>query len=142
MKTLSNKTYIITSPSLSQAALRCKTLSLEPLSARIMGPLLGLTKKGVRQLGISKNGSWLGSPGMAERRIGFKKHLAPGEDLSDIGMAAGAAIAKIINEMDSEWLEQDLYVWLRDAITIATGIGLYGPYSPVVLEPSLVEDIW
>lgn len=142
MKSLSRKTYIITSPSLSQVALRSKALSLEPLSAKIMGPLLGLSEKGVRQLGISESDHWLGSPGMVERRVGFNKYLAPGEDLSDIGKVAGAAIANIVNKMKSELVEHDLYLWIRNAVTTATGVGLYGPYSPVLTEPSVIEDIW
>ena len=107
-----------------------------------MGPLLGLSEKGVRQLGISESGHWLGSPGMAERRVGFNKHLAPGEDLSDIGKAAGAAVATIVNKIGSGLVEHDLYLWIRNAVTIATGVGLYGPHSPVLVEPSAIEDIW
>jgi hypothetical protein len=142
MKVFSNKTYVIVSPALSQIALRSKALSLEPLSVRLSGAMLGISKHAVRNLGLADDGHWVGSPGMAERRVDLNKRLAPGTELSIVTKAAGEQLATIVNDFGSDWTEKDLYMWLRDSVTFATLLALYGPSSPMALDRSLINDVW
>ena len=142
MTFLKYKTYVVTTPALSHAALRSKSLSLEPLSSLVAGRMLGLSKEANRLLGLGPNDQWIGSHAIGERRVTFSKHLASGPGLIEPSQTASNIVADGINKITTEWIKADLFMWLRDAITYGTVQGLYGPKNPVALDESLIEDIW
>lgn len=142
---MGRKTYIIASPSLAHLALNTKALSLEPLKAKVAQPLLGVSKAASRLLGRGNNGEWVGSEITDEHRLELIRQLSPGPELSRLSSAAAHQLSTSINacaNVASNGEPRDLYLWLRDTITIATTIGLYGPDSPFSRKPSLINDIW
>ncbi|KAK0635778.1 cytochrome P450 [Bombardia bombarda] len=142
IKLFSIKTYVVTTPALSHVALRSKSLSLEPLSATVATRMLGLSKAADRHFGIDERGEFVGSPTLGERRVEFSKLLGSGSTLSEPSQVASNAVADAVNKFDSNWESHDLFMWLRDVITVGTVAGLYGPKNPVALDPTLIEDIW
>jgi hypothetical protein len=130
------------SPSLSHVALRSKSLSLEPLSVRIGASLLGLSKHATQTLGLASNGHWIGSTGISDRRLDFSRHMAPSGDLASVTQSTGEVLSRIVNEFSADWIEKDLYKWLRDTVTYATTVALYGPQSPLAIDRTLIEDVW
>ena len=142
MTFLKYKTYVVTTPALSHAALKAKSLSLEPLSSLVAGRMLGLSKEANRLLGLGENDQWLGSHAIGERRVTFSKHLASGSGLLGPSQTASDIVAEGVNKITNNWIKADLFMWLRDAITYGTVQGLYGPKNPVALDQSLIEDLW
>ncbi|KAK3327462.1 cytochrome P450 [Cercophora scortea] len=136
------KTYVVTEPALSHAALRSRALSLEPLSASVATKMLGMSKTANRHFGIDKHGHFVGSPMLTERRLEFSKMLASGASLTEPSQVASNCVANAVNNVGTGLEKHDLFAWLRDVITVGTIAGLYGPMNPVALEPTLVEDIW
>lgn len=133
---------MIVSPSLSHIALRSKSLSLEPLSVRIGERLLGLSQHATQTLGLASNGHWVGSAGIGERRVDFSKNLAPGGDLTSVTQSTGEVLSSIVNEFSNDWVEKDLYNWLRDVVTYATTLALYGSQNPLAIDRTLIDDVW
>lgn len=104
--------------------------------------MLGISKEAVRHLGLAEDGHWIGSSGMAERRVDFNKNLAPGTGLSSISKAAADQVVTLVNDIGPDGVSKDLYFWLRDSVTYATAVALYGQFSPVAVDRSLINDIW
>ncbi|KAK3365839.1 cytochrome P450 [Lasiosphaeria ovina] len=143
MKILNMKTYVVTSPGLSHAALRSRQMSLEPLSATVAARMLGLSKSANRHLGVDQNGKFIGSDALTERRLEFTRMLSTGSaTLEEPSRVASSAVASSVNLVGTDWQSRDLFKWLRDVITMGTVAGLYGPKNPIALDPSLAEDIW
>ncbi|KAK3685831.1 cytochrome P450 [Podospora appendiculata] len=136
------KTYVVTEPGLSHAALQSRALSLEPLSATVATKMLGMSKTANRHFGIDEHGHFIGSPMLTERRLEFSKMLASGPSLTEPSQVASNCVANAVNNVGTGLGKHDLFGWLRDVITVGTIGGLYGPMNPVALDPTLVEDIW
>jgi len=109
---------------------------------RLGGAMLGISKEATQKLGLGENGHWIGSPAMGERRVDLNNKLAPGANLSLVTKTAGQEFANIVNEFKSDWVEKDLYMWLRDNVTYVTLLALYGPSCPMALDRSLIDDLW
>lgn len=142
MQTLQGNLYVVTSAGMSQAVLRSKTLSFEPQAAKLAGPLLGVSEETVRVLGLDEKGHWIGSPGLTERRADISQKLSPGLELSKLSTATAVEIARIFEREALDSCVCDLYLWLRETITYATAVGLYGPQCPIASDHSLVDDLW
>ena len=143
MRTFSKKTYVVTSPSLSQVALRHKGLSMDPMFFPIGVPMLGIGKSTADRMKVlDDDGYCVGLAVVPDRKLDFNRRMAPGTDLTALSAAATAEIASIVNKIGTGWATEDLYMWLRDTVTYATAVGLYGKHCPLIEDRSLIEDIW
>jgi hypothetical protein len=68
--------------------------------------------------------------------------MAPSGDLASVTQSTGEVLSRIVNEFSADWIEKDLYKWLRDTVTYATTVALYGPQSPLAIDRTLIEDVW
>ena len=107
MTFLKYKTYVVTTPALSHAALKAKSLSLEPLSSLVAGRMLGLSKEANRLLGLGENDQWIGSHAIGERRVTFSKHLASGPGLLGPSQTASDIVAEGVNKITSNWRSEE-----------------------------------
>ncbi|RFU74919.1 cytochrome p450 [Trichoderma arundinaceum] len=142
LKVLGHKTYVVTTPGLSHAALKSKAMSMDPLTANVAPKMLGLSKESDRHFGIDHTGFYNGSSALRERREEFSHALAPGPGVNHPSQVCSNVVAEAVNAFGADWTTKDLFLWLRDVITLGTANGLYGPNSPVALDQSLIEDIW
>ncbi|KAK4081308.1 uncharacterized protein Triagg1_2840 [Trichoderma aggressivum f. europaeum] len=142
LSVMGHKTYVVTTPGLSHAALKSKSMSMEPLIAYVAPKMLGLSKDAGHHFGIDHTGFYNGSPALRERREEFSHALAPGPGVNLPGQMCSDVVTDAVNAFGAEWATRDLYQWLRDVITLGTANGLYGPKSPVAVDKSLIEDIW
>ncbi|KAH6603128.1 cytochrome p450 [Trichoderma cornu-damae] len=127
---------------LSHAALKSKSMSMDPLTAYVAPKMLGLSKESGRHFGIDRMGFYRGSPILQERREQFSHALAPGPGVNQPGQVCANIVAEAVNDFGVDWTTKDLFLWLRNVITLGTANGLYGPKSPAALDKSLIQDIW
>ncbi|UKZ50481.1 hypothetical protein TrVGV298_004744 [Trichoderma virens] len=104
--------------------------------------MLGLSKDSGHHFGIDHTGFYTGSPALRERREEFSHALAPGPDVNFPGQIFSDVVAEAVNAFGTDWTARDLYLWLRDVITLGTVNGLYGLKSPAALDKSIIQDIW
>ena len=67
-----------------------------------------------------------------------------GEHIHRMNANALNYIAKDINgiKKGSKMEHGNVWLWLRDVVTMATSEALYGPENPLRKDPSLLEDLW
>ncbi|KAJ3537864.1 hypothetical protein NM208_g6147 [Fusarium decemcellulare] len=55
-----------------------------------------------------------------------------------------AYVAQTLNAIgsDNELVVPNIYLWVRDLMTMATSEALYGPQNPIAKDPSLIDDLW
>ena len=108
-----------------------------------MPALLGVSQEFVQSIGMDEQGHWVGTDVLGVRRNDFSSNLAMHTDkLAAVTKPVAAHFSQLVNDIGTDWVERDLYNWLRDGITYATAFGLYGPKNPVVLDESLLDDFW
>lgn len=139
---MGHKTYVVTTPGLSHAALKSKSMSMDPLIAYVAPKMLGLSKESGHHFGIDSTGFYSGSPALRERREEFGHALAPGPGVNQPGQICSDVVAEAVNAFGVDWTTKDLFLWLRDVITLGTANGLYGSKSPTAVDKSLIQDIW
>lgn len=136
-----SKMYIVTDPSLLQAALRSKDLTFEPFVELICERVLALSgtvMKIVRyQPENAKEDTYMKSIHKA-----MYESMSPGDSLMVMNQRVLAKIADFVNEIGPQWEEKKLFGWIRRSFTLASTASLYGRNDPVAADESLIEAIW
>lgn len=132
---LGGKLYVIFDPAIIQSAYRKKTLSFEPFAAEFAQREVLISDETQRK--------------MKETRLvpDFFAVLHPamtGDHIHRMNATALNCIAKDINSIGegNNMEHANLWLWLRDVVTMATAEALYGPDNPMRQEPSLLNDLW
>lgn len=115
---------------------------MDPLIAHVSGKILGLSKDAGPYFGLDHAGLYRDTLALRERREEFSHSLAAGPGANLPAQHCSDAVAEAVNAFGDEWVSRDLFIWVRDVITLGTANGLYGPKSPMAVDNSLIQDIW
>ncbi len=135
------KVYIATSPNVVQSALRSKNLSFDPFSIAFAKRVLNCKTEHLNQMTHIPENDKEECYNNEMHKI-YHEPLQPGPELQQMNARVLEKIAEFVNEIGSEFETKDLYMWLRDSFTMATGISMFGSRSPIALDPSLIEPFW
>lgn len=129
----SKKTYVITDPALVQAAMRARTLDFEPFALEFAQGLLGVS-----------DAEFATMPAMIHT---FAKEISAGmvgDHLRSINLRALDYIARELNGVEKGSFRQvdNLWMWARDLLTMATTEALYGKENPFRVHEGMVQDLW
>ncbi|KAM0261216.1 hypothetical protein ACHAPA_009850 [Fusarium lateritium] len=132
---LGGKLYVIFDPAITQSVYKKKTLSFEPYAAEFAQRELLLT---------NETSDKLKTTSLVPDFFSVIHPAMTGEHLHRMNANALNCIADDINSIgNSSNLEHpNLWLWLRDSITMATSEALYGPENPLRKDPSLLTDLW
>ncbi|KAK2923037.1 Cytochrome P450, E-class, group IV [Fusarium oxysporum f. sp. vasinfectum] len=135
------KVYVVWSPAVVQSAFRSKALSHDKYSLDFAQKFFGLSKETI----IS-----LRSPEAVQERIQQRLIEAIHEGL--VGQSLRNMTARALDYLneqvsslavDNQRLEiPNLYVWLRNHITLSVSNTLYGAKDPFREDPSLIQSLW
>ncbi len=127
LKIFNTRIYVVRSPKYVALAMReSKALSFDPFTVEFLKNALD----GPRSIiDVFKNSTYL-----TELHTQMYSALSIGPDLNESN-------ARVLNALSKYLVPQEtnLYTFLRQAYTIASGETLYGPDNPV---PGLVDEIW
>ncbi|KAJ4127784.1 hypothetical protein NW768_008057 [Fusarium equiseti] len=132
---LGGKLYVIFDPAIIQSAYRKKTLSFQPFAVEFAQRELLIsdeTHKKLKHTDLVPDFFAAIHPAMA------------GEHIHRMNANALNYIAKDVNSIKkgSALGHGNVWLWLRDVVTMATSEALYGPENPLREDPSLLEDLW
>lgn len=134
LQVLWDKQYNIWEPSLAHAALTSRGLSFEPLMEQMSGKMMNfplqhhlqeypnLMVDFINVISASMQPKFLYP--MSNRALGYISST-----LDDIGADGGLELP-------------NLYLWVRNVVTIATTRALFGKENPYEKIPSATEDLW
>jgi hypothetical protein len=130
---LNGKLYIINSPALVQAALRAPEISFEPFMKEFTEGMLGLNE---RQAALIND-----RPRMDEL-LQILHGSMMGAPLQKVNANVLGYLAGVLNDMprDRPLQVDDSFLWLRNLLTTATGVGLYGKHNP--LRDEGIDQLW
>lgn len=131
--------YIITSPALVQAAMRKKSLSLEPLTVGFAERMVGF---GPNIMDLMHHPPTNGSESWLNAQHKPYDMLAPGAALHDMNARVLNSVADIINSIGPEFETMKFYLWLRKSFTLATTCALFGAHNPLTEDPQLNDSLW
>ncbi|KAK3315037.1 cytochrome P450 [Apodospora peruviana] len=129
-----HKIYFVTSPSLIQASLKNKNLSFDPF----------MVEFGKLMLGFS-DAEWnpLVNQQLVDDFVRAIHGAMLGEHLHKMNATALKYIAERLDQIGTQPLKVDnLYMWTRQLVTMATAEALYGHANPAREAPEFLDDIW
>ncbi|KAM5357481.1 hypothetical protein ACJZ2D_016220 [Fusarium nematophilum] len=133
---LGGKLYIIFDPSIVQSAYRNKRLCFEPFAVEFAQRELAIsdeTFKIVQETNLVPE---------------FFTVIAPAMTGSNLHRMNANALKYVSKQLEvsggsNEALQvPNLFLWVRDLMTLATTEAMYGPENPVRKNPSMVDDLW
>jgi hypothetical protein len=133
------KVYVIRSPQLIHAAMRKKTLSLDPLTIAFAERMIGF---GPKIMDLMNHPPTDGSIAWLHDQHKSYEPLAPGPALNDMNTRVLNTIAEIFNPIGTEFETKKFYLFIRDSFTIATTKALFGANNPLTNDPQLNDSIW
>ncbi|KAF4983952.1 hypothetical protein FZEAL_744 [Fusarium zealandicum] len=133
---LGGKLYIILDPAIIQSAYRNKRLSFEPFAVEFAQRELLLSDKAFK---IVKETSLVPEffASIHPAMTGANLHLMTANALNYVSGQLG-----LIGDGGKALDIPNLYLWVRDLMTLATTEALYGPENPIRENPSLIKDLW
>ncbi|KAI5455970.1 cytochrome P450 [Mariannaea sp. PMI_226] len=149
---LNGKLYAVFDPHLIQSILRNKVASNEPFITDFAQKIFGLSAETFAK--ITSNPSLI--PDFTDAiHASFQTDMLHKMNVNFLGgitsklgpLSDGTAIADVNNSgsetLISGGLQVDnLYLWCRDVMSLATTQALYGDGDPFIADPSLVETTW
>ncbi|KAH7152650.1 cytochrome P450 [Dactylonectria macrodidyma] len=133
---LNGKLYIIFDPAIIQAAYRNKRLCFMPFAVEFAQRELGFSD---RALKILKETDLIPD---------FFAVIHPAMTGSHLHKMNANALNYVSKQLDGiggggdAFVVPNLFVWVRDLMTMATTEALYGPDNPFRGRPSLIQDVW
>ena len=138
---LNGKVYVLWDVNLIHTAMRSKTLTFDSLGLDFSQHVFGVSNEGMDTL-------YGGPEHDVEKSImqplmhGIKSAMQ-GEHLAHMSNTALKYIAGQLNAVnDHGWRMSNLYLGLRDFMTMATTEGIWAEENPVRKDPSLIDAIW
>jgi len=133
LQMLWGKIYAIWDPFLAQAVLKSRACSFDEFSKDFAGRIFDLTSKSSRQVHETKV--------LDDFNEGIHAGLRP-VHIQELSVVACGYISGRLNEVASNGLEiPNLFLWVREVITIASTRALFGRENPFDKDPSLIEDL-
>jgi hypothetical protein len=136
---IDGKLYMITDPTMAQAAFRHKNLSFDPFTLEFAQRMLSVSDETmipVRFAGDEKTPSFLHEFVKELHGSMVEKHL------NKMNGNVLHTVAVTINEFGKTFETNSLYYWLRTMMTLATSDALFGSHNPLKFDPSLVDALW
>lgn len=150
---LNSRLYIVNDPALAAAVQRTKTLSFNPIIPNVTQRVLGfddattqIIAKGIDREGTSGPRGFY--PEMHDMVYGL---LSPGDALNNLTLSAVKEFAaeldayvKVLKaaEFSRSGKAEDLLLWIRHIVVIATARFIYGSHNPVKRVPQLEDAFW
>lgn len=124
---LNGKLYVINSPSLIQAALRNNDISFDPFIIEFSKTMFGQNEK---QIEI------LSRPAVMKELLGLIHSSLLGEPLHRLNVVALEKLMGHINLIQPKGSVDitDAFIWIRDMMTEATAVALFGEKNPITTE--------
>ncbi|KAF4952726.1 hypothetical protein FSARC_12576 [Fusarium sarcochroum] len=148
---LNGKIYAVFDPNLLQTLLRNKTASFEPFATDYAKKTFDLTQDlysritapGVYDEFTDAIHSSFQAASLHQMNVHFLSSISA--QLNP--MSDGTVRANPINHgkeqvLSGELQVDNLYLWVRDVMSLATTKALYGDHDPFGGDPSLIEDMW
>jgi cytochrome P450 len=128
---LGGKMYIINSPTLIQAAMRSRNISFDPFSLEFASGALGMTKHHIETF----------EPEMDNINHVIHSSLS-GDPVYMMNARALKDVARTLNDIKpgAIFLVNDLFAWLRELMSMATMIALFGEKNPIDRE--VISLVW
>lgn len=132
---LGGKVYAIWSPIMAQAALRNRNMTFEVFLIEFTQYIFGLTDE-------SKHA--LREGGAVAEILRQTPSSMAGQNLYRMNLRALVYVAERINAIGEDGLAiENVYLWLRDMMTMATAEALYGRReNPLAKDASLMDTFW
>ncbi|KAH7126159.1 cytochrome P450 [Dactylonectria macrodidyma] len=149
---LNGKMYSVSDPQLIQTVLRKKLASFDPFTTEFAQKTFGLTAETFAK--ITNNPQLV--PGFTDAihssfqteslhkmNVHFLTHIS--NKLGKVG--SGAGVVDTANSGKESLIDrgvqvENLFLWIRDIMSMATTRSLYGDHDPFVRDPSLIEMMW
>ncbi|KAL6228712.1 hypothetical protein BDW75DRAFT_250849 [Aspergillus navahoensis] len=135
---LTNKQYIVTSPSLMQVVQRNKrTLKFETLVAFTAGRFAGIHESGMKLLREKE----AGGAGLSPAVVHAMEKTLIGPSLDRMNEEMARMLSPLVDELAASAQMVDLYAWCTHAITAASTNATYGPLNPYK-DPAIQDAFW
>ncbi|KAL4995055.1 cytochrome P450 [Aspergillus recurvatus] len=135
---LTNKQYIITSPSLMQAVQRNKrTLKFAPLVTFTAERFAGIHESGMKLLRDKE----AGGAGLSAETVHAMEKTLIGPSLDRMNEKMARMLGPLVDELAASTQIVDLYAWCTRAITAASTNASYGPLNPYK-DPAIADAFW
>ncbi|KAL4735868.1 cytochrome P450 [Aspergillus similis] len=135
---LTNKQYIVTSPSLMQAVQRNKrTLKFAPLVTFTAERFAGIHESGMSLLRDRE----AGGAGLSAETVRAMEKTLIGTSLDRMNEEMARMLSPLVDELAASPQTVDLYAWCTRAITAASTNASYGPRNPYK-DPAIAGAFW
>ncbi|KAM0211938.1 hypothetical protein ACHAQI_005092 [Fusarium lateritium] len=148
---LNGKLYVVFDPNLLQTLLRNKTASFEPFAIGYAEKTFDLTPEtfakvkvpGVYDEFTDAIHASFQTASLHQMNVEFLGCISAKLDPMSKGMMrANATTHGREAVVDGVLQMENLYLWCRDVMSLATTKALYGDHDPFGANPSLIEDMW
>jgi hypothetical protein len=148
---LNGKLYVVFDPNLLQTLLRNKTASFEPFAIDYAQKTFDLTREtfakvkvpGVYDEFTDAIHASFQTASLHQMNVEFLGCISAKLDPMSNGTMRANATSHGREEVVNGALQVDnLYLWCRDVMSLATTKALYGDRDPFGGNPSLIEDMW
>lgn len=136
---LGRKIHIIADADLNSALHRSKTLTFQPLVLQFGKRLLGVSDF---VLDLNRDVGGKESPYARDTHNYHRSAMQPGPALYHMNAAVLKNIAGLLNTIESEGEEKNVWLWIRDTFANASICAMFGKRHPLSDDPKLVEALW
>jgi hypothetical protein len=137
----SAKMYLVSSPPLSQILMKHKAVSFDTLVVEFGAGLLGIgpeTEAVMRDMPKDPAVPCY----MREQHKAMHLPLQPGKTLLEMNRAVLRSVAGSLNEMPEEGRRDELFTFVREVITNASDIALFGGNGVLKGNKELMQGFW
>ncbi|KAG5746359.1 hypothetical protein H9Q70_010950 [Fusarium xylarioides] len=133
---LGGKLYVVFDPAIIQSIYRKKSLSFKPFASEFAQRELLISNETAKKLKTTS---------LVPDFFAAIHPAMTGDHLHRMNANALNYVSKelaTIGDAESSLKSSNLWLWLRDLITLATSEAMYGPENPIRENTSLIEDLW
>lgn len=137
---MNKKLYVIFSVPLQQSAMCSKTMDAQSFAVQYIPHLFG-----VKQATLDR---MLGRDGVHESMSGAMQRVfqttLSGDPLSGLTLSTLASVADTLNAVGGSGLEiPNMYMWIREVMSLATSAGLFGhEHNPYGKDSAVTDAQW
>ena len=139
MTVFKKKLYVIADVALIQDAFRSKLLTIDPYMEEFGSKILDLDDEAKAHFRLPEDHL---APSLTRELVFEIKASMTGQELRKSNAQALKHIASTFNSIGRVCEISNLYKWLRSTLTSATSMALWGPHSPTIEDPSLIDKLW
>jgi hypothetical protein len=136
---LTERAYLITSPTLIQSAFRSKNLSFEPYMVDLAQTMLGISDEGMKPILAPATAE---TPSFLTQFINAIHGSMTPKNLQQMNAEALNQVAVTLNGLEKVFEPKSFFLWVRQFVTVATCDALLGSHNPTKKDPGLVESLW